>query len=64
MDSLSEQCRENLPVSADRPVRVPGDQAARSIAAAHSMGISYDSAAWTALGEWARELGVPLPAVD
>ena len=64
MDSLSEQCRENRPVSADRPVRVPGDQAACSIAAAESMGISYDTAAWTALGEWARDLGVPLPTDD
>jgi len=45
-------------------VRVPGDQAARSIAAAESMGISYDTAAWTALGEWARDLGVPLPTDD
>jgi len=64
MDSLSEQCRENRPISVDRPVRVPGDQAARSIAEAQSKGIAYDSAAWAALGEWARDLGVPLPADD
>src|SRR5499427_1704547 len=62
MDFLSERCRANPPIRADRPVRMPGDAAARAIAAATKDGIAYDPAAWTAIGRCAQELGVPLPA--
>lgn len=61
MDFLSERCRENRPVRADRPVRVPGDQAARGIATALREGIAYDEASWAGIERSARELGVPLP---
>jgi LDH2 family malate/lactate/ureidoglycolate dehydrogenase len=64
MDFLSDQCRRNRPVSAARPVRVPGDQAARGIAAAAREGVSYDAAAWAAIERCARELGVALPIVE
>lgn len=61
MDYLSEQCRGNRPVAADRPVRVPGDQAAHLIASAQADGIGYESAAWHAIEQCARDLGVRLP---
>ena len=61
MDFLSERCRSNRPIRADRPVRVPGDQAARGIAAAQAEGIAYDQATWNALNDWARRLGVESP---
>jgi LDH2 family malate/lactate/ureidoglycolate dehydrogenase len=61
MDYLSESCRGNRPVRADQPVRVPGDQAARGIAAALHEGIAYDAASWAGIERGARELGVVLP---
>jgi len=61
MDHLSEKCRQNKPVSADRPVRMPGDQAARGITMAQREGIAYDDATWTSLNQWARDLGVQSP---
>ena len=64
MDSLSEACRANPPVSADRPVRVPGDHAARCIVEAHSRGVSFDTATWTALAESAKDLGVAMPGLE
>ena len=60
-DFLSERCRGNRPIRADRPVRVPGDAAARGIAAAATQGIAYEPAAWTAIERCAQDLGVPLP---
>lgn len=61
MDAFSERCRQNKPVHADRPVRVPGDQAARGIATSRAEGIGYDDATWASLGQWAGELGVVMP---
>ena len=61
MDYLSDRCRSNKPIDPKRPVRVPGDQAARSIAAAQSEGIRYDALAWGSIGKAAAEFGVPLP---
>lgn len=62
MDHFSERCRSNRPVDPARPVRVPGDQAARSIDAAQRDGIHYDAATWQSLATWARDLKVALPA--
>jgi LDH2 family malate/lactate/ureidoglycolate dehydrogenase len=62
MDHLSERCRNNRPIDAERPVRVPGDQAARSLADARREGVTYDAATWQALGTWADTLRVALPA--
>ena len=61
MDYRSDRCRSNKPIDPKRPVRVPGDQAARSIAAAQSEGIRYDALAWGSIGKAAAEFGVPLP---
>jgi LDH2 family malate/lactate/ureidoglycolate dehydrogenase len=61
MDHFSERCRSNRPADPARPVRVPGDQAARSIAQARCDGIEYDAATWESLENWARELKVALP---
>jgi len=61
MDHFSDRCRSNRPVDPTRPVRVPGDQAARSIALAQAEGVGYDAATWTALETWARDLKVALP---
>lgn len=61
MDHLSERCRSNRPIHADQPVRMPGDQAARSIVAAQARGIRYDTPSWNAITLWADRLGVALP---
>lgn len=62
MDHLSERCRANRPIDPARPVRVPGDQAARGIAEAAQAGIAYESATWDALTACAARLQVELPA--
>lgn len=62
MNHLSERCRENRPADPQRPVRVPGDQAARGIEAAQAEGIAYDEATQAALRQAAAALNVPLPA--
>ena len=61
MDYLSERCRTNRPVDAGRPVRVPGDQAARGIQEAENRGIAFDEPTWLALGDWATRLNIALP---
>ncbi len=61
-DHLSRQCRANRPIDPARPVRMPGDQAARLEQQARAQGIAYAPAAWEALAGWARRLGVALPA--
>src|SRR5262245_10302862 len=62
MDFLSEQCRTNRPIRPGQPVRVPGDQAARGIAAAMREGVAFEAQSWDAIARCARELGVGLPA--
>jgi L-lactate dehydrogenase len=62
MNHLSERCRANRPIRADRPVRVPGDNAARSIADARASGVRYDAATWRAIVGWAERLQVDVPA--
>jgi len=61
MDFLADQSRANRPVRADRPVRLPGDHAARSIAAARASGVAYDDVTWSALAQSAQALGVAMP---
>jgi len=61
MDYLSEQCRHNPPVDPARPVRMPGDQAARGIGSAHRNGMAYDPATWNALAPLAEKFGVAMP---
>jgi LDH2 family malate/lactate/ureidoglycolate dehydrogenase len=61
MDYLAEKCRSNRPIRKDRPVRLPGDQAAQSIADAQQDGIRYDEPTWKSVETWARRLGVRMP---
>jgi LDH2 family malate/lactate/ureidoglycolate dehydrogenase len=60
-DFLSRQCRSNRPVDADKPVRMPGDQAAALQKSALQDGMSYPDAVWQSLAPHAQELGVKLP---
>ena len=60
-DHLSDRCRSNRPIHADRPVRVPGDQAARGIADATANGITCDASTWQALSDCAATLRVAVP---
>ena len=62
MDFLSERSRANSRFDEDQPVRIPGDQAARSLLAARRNGIAYDVATWKSIGEWAHQLDIALPA--
>lgn len=61
MDHFGDRCRGNRPIDAARPVRLPGDAAARALAAARRDGITYDEATWAALADPAARLGVALP---
>jgi L-lactate dehydrogenase len=58
MDFLAEACRANPPIDPARPVRIPGDQAARLIAEAEASGVAVAAATATALREAAQRLGV------
>lgn len=62
VDHLAHQSRANRPVRADRPVRLPGDQAAQRIAQARAQGIAYPATEWQAIADWALRLGVAMPA--
>lgn len=61
MDFLSEECRANRPIRPGQPVRVPGDQAARGIAAAMREGVEFDPKSWQAIARCAGQLGVAPP---
>jgi L-lactate dehydrogenase len=60
MDFLSAQCRANRPIDPAKPVRVPGDNAAKGIDEATRDGIEYDAATWASLAPWMEKLGVEL----
>jgi L-lactate dehydrogenase len=61
MDHLADRCRDNRPVDPARPVRLPGDQAARGIDKARQQGVRYPVASWRAISEAARQLAVQPP---
>ena len=61
MDHFGARCRGSKPIDAARPVRLPGDSAARSLASARRDGIDYDDATRAALRRCAREFGVASP---
>jgi LDH2 family malate/lactate/ureidoglycolate dehydrogenase len=48
-DYLSRKSRENRPIDSQKPVRVPGDQAEKSLRRALNEGIEYDDKTWLAL---------------
>ncbi len=60
-DHIAARARASRPIDPERPVRVPGDQAARGIAEARANGIRIDAATWQALRAEAERLRVPLP---
>ncbi|WP_307138588.1 Ldh family oxidoreductase [Pseudoroseomonas cervicalis] len=62
MEFLAEACRANAPIDPDRPVRLPGDQAARGIARAEAEGLALPEKTGAALRHWAAKLGVAVPA--
>ena len=59
MDFLAERCRANAPIDPDRPVRLPGDQAARGMAEAEARGVALTEKMLASLRGWAARLGVP-----
>ena len=61
MNHLGDRCRSNRPIDPSHPVRLPGDGAARALAAARRDGITYDDVTWTALADQAVRLGVDMP---
>ncbi len=61
MDHFSQRCRTNKPIDPQRPVRMPGDSAARCLAQSQRDGIAYDDATRAALSRCAHELGVESP---
>lgn len=62
MDHLSDACRANPPIDPSKPVRMPGDAAARGIEDAKKNGVSYEAATWSTLTQLAGARGVALPA--
>lgn len=60
-DFMADQCRSNRPADPAKPVRLPGDQAAKSIEVAKQQGVVYTKPAWNALEQWAEKLGVVVP---
>lgn len=58
---FADRCRANPPVDPARPVRVPGDQAARGIAQARAEGLAIAPATWQALCDRATAAGIPIP---
>ncbi|MDR3413875.1 MAG: Ldh family oxidoreductase [Formivibrio sp.] len=62
-DFLAEQCRHSRPADPQKPVRLPGDQAAKSIESAKRDGVAYGESTWASLVPWAEKLGVPVPKI-
>lgn len=58
---FSARVRANRPADPARPVRMPGDQAARQLNRAEEQGITYDARTVAALDEWAGKLGCASP---
>jgi L-lactate dehydrogenase len=61
MNHTSDLCRSNPPIEANRPVRVPGDQATKMLESAKLHGLSFAEKPWSNLYEWAQKLGVRVP---
>jgi LDH2 family malate/lactate/ureidoglycolate dehydrogenase len=61
MDHFSARCRASRPIDPAKPVRMPGDAAAKALARARVEGVDYDDVTRAALDEAARRLGVESP---
>jgi L-lactate dehydrogenase len=62
MDFLTERCHANAPLREGEPVRMPGEQAERNIAAAREQGVALSTATLEQLREAAARRGVEMPA--
>ena len=62
MDHLTERCHANAPLREGVPVRMPGEQAERSIAAAREQGVPLAEHVVQRLGGAAARFGLVLPA--
>ena len=61
MDFLSAEARRNRPIDPARPVRIPGDAAAKGIADSVRHGIEIEEATWQSIAAWAGKLAVAPP---
>jgi LDH2 family malate/lactate/ureidoglycolate dehydrogenase len=62
MDYLTERCQANAPQHEGVPVRMPGEQADRSIAAARERGVPLADHTVQQLGDMALRFGLVMPA--
>jgi LDH2 family malate/lactate/ureidoglycolate dehydrogenase len=62
MDYLTERCQANAPLREGVPVRLPGEQAERSIAAAREQGVPLAEHTVQRLGGSAERFGLVMPA--
>lgn len=61
---FADQCRGNPAIDADRPVRLPGEQAAFTIHLCREHGVPLTQPTVTALRGWAARLGVDASVLD
>jgi L-lactate dehydrogenase len=62
MDYLTERCQANAPLREGVPVRLPGEQAERNIAAAREQGVPLSEHTVQRLGGTAERFGLVMPA--
>lgn len=62
MDHLTDRCHANAPLDEGAPVRMPGEQAERNIAAAREHGVTVAGNVVQQLAATAERLGVAMPA--
>lgn len=62
MDYLTERCQANAPLREGMPVRLPGEQAERNIAAAREQGVPLSEHTVQRLGGTAQRFGLVMPA--
>jgi LDH2 family malate/lactate/ureidoglycolate dehydrogenase len=58
---VAQACRDNRPIAADRPVRLPGQAGLQRRRDQLASGVALHAAILPALTPWAQKLGVPLP---
>lgn len=63
MEFLVDRCHANPPIDPARPVRLPGEQAARNIEAARREGVRVSAETRASLTAWAARLGVDATAL-
>jgi LDH2 family malate/lactate/ureidoglycolate dehydrogenase len=61
VNHLAQRCRASRPIDPARPVRLPGDQAAQSLARAKRIGVTLEQALVDRLTDEANALGVEVP---